>query len=113
MRCRECGGRTRVVHVTHRLDGTHRWLRCLVCKEPTRTIETYAIPKPGPPRGSPKSGELVTGSKNGASVLLEADVVRMRQMKDAGTSQVELARIFGVSTTVVSRIVRRLMWKHV
>jgi hypothetical protein len=113
VKCRECGGRTRVVHVTHRLDGTHRWLRCLVCKEPTRTIETYAVPRPGPPRGSSKDGEAVRGSKNGASVLLEGDVIRLRDMWAAGTSQVELARIFGVSTTVVSRIVRRLMWKHV
>ena len=113
MRCRECGGRTRVVHVTHRLDGTHRWLRCLVCKEPTRTIETYAIPKRGPKRGSKKPGDVGEGSKNPASVLLEGDVVRMRDLHLAGTPQVELARIFGVSANVVSRIVRRLMWKHV
>lgn len=113
MRCRECGGRTRVVHVTHRLDGTHRWLRCLVCKAPTRTIETYAIPKPGPPKGSPRRGAPALGSSNGASVLLEADVVRLRQLWDTGVPQVELARIFGISTNSVSRIVRRLMWKHV
>jgi hypothetical protein len=62
---------------------------------------------------SSRSRARTTGSKNPASVLLEGDVVRMRDLHLAGTPQVELARIFGVSTTVVSRIVRRLMWKHV
>ena len=113
MRCRECAGRTRVVHVTSRLDGTHRWLRCLVCGESTRTIETYLKPKPGPKRGSVKPGVYATGSRNPAAVLLEQDVVRMRELHGAGTSQVELARIFGVSTNLVSRIIRRLLWKHV
>ena len=111
--CRECGGRTGVVHVTHRLDGTHRWLRCLVCGKSTRTIETYLIPKRGPKRGSKKPGAYATGSTNPASVLLEADVVKMRELHSAGTPQVELARVFGVSANVVSRIVRRLMWKHI
>lgn len=113
MRCRWCNGKARVTHVTHRADGTHRWLRCLVCGESTRTIETYLIPKPGPKRGSKKPGSYASGSRNPASVLLEVDVVRMRELHSAGTPQVQLARLFGVSPNLVSRIVRRLLWTHV
>jgi DNA-binding CsgD family transcriptional regulator len=113
MRCRWCNGTTKVVHVTHRTDGTHRWLRCFDCNGSTRTVETYLIPKPGPPTGSKKSGPAANGSRNGASVLTEEDVTRLRQMAADGVMQKEIARIYGIMPNTVSRIVNRKAWRHI
>jgi hypothetical protein len=113
MRCRWCNGKARVTHVTHRADGTHRWLRCFDCHGGFRTLETYLIPKPGPPLGSKKSGPAANGSRNGASVLTEEDVTRLRQMAADGVMQKEIARIYGIMPNTVSRIVNRKAWRHI
>ncbi len=113
LRCRQCGGRTRVVATEHKLEVTHRWLRCLVCGEQTRTIEQYLISKPGPKRGSHKTGAVAHGSRNGASVLTEPDVQRLRAQAAAGVPQKELAVQYGIAAATVSRIVTRKLWPHV
>jgi len=113
MRCRWCNGKARVTHVTHRVDGTHRWLRCLACNGGFRTLETYLIRKPGPPLGSKRSGAAARGSRNAASVLTEDDVIRLRQMAADGVLQKEIARIYGIMPATVSRIVTRKTWTHI
>lgn len=114
MRCRHCGGVTRVVVTEHRDDGTHRWLRCLECAASTRTLETYHLnTKPGPIPGLPKRGNVARGSANGASVLTEHDVRRLRTLAARGTPHKQLALKFGLHVCTISRIVNRKLWAHV
>lgn len=114
MRCRSCGGRTRVVHTQQKDDGAHRWLRCLECEALTRTLETYVLNhKPGPPPGRPKRGGIARGSRNANAVLTEDDVLHLRQEADQGALQEDLATKYGIHPDTVSRIVRRKLWRHV
>ena len=112
MRCRHCNGKTYVVHSAQRGDERHRWLRCYRCCESTRTVETYLVPKPGPPAGS-RTGPKAPGSRNGNAVLTEADVLRLREMAKGKSTRQELSMIFGISPATISRIVRRKTWTHV
>ena len=112
MRCRQCAGLTRVVNTEHRADATHRWLRCAKCGTLTRTVECYLKAKPGPKTGARKTGPLALGSRNGASVLTEADVIRLRKLASLGTPQINLAKEYGIAAATVSRIVTRKAWSH-
>ena len=114
MRCRACNSRnTRVTTTDHR-DSTVTWryCRCLDCKAHYKTKETYAMFKTGPKVGS-KTKPKQIGSENHQSVLTEANVIKLRYMHQKGAKQVELVKIFGVSPTVVSRIINRKAWTHV
>lgn len=114
MNCRLCGSRTRVVATIPRHDGTHRWLRCMNCKASIRTLETYFMNrKPGPVPGLPKRGGIARGSTNGASVLTEDDVSRLRDLAAAGVLQKQIASEFGIAVGTVSRIINRKLWSHV
>lgn len=114
MRCRHCAGTTRVVVTEHRKDGTHRWLRCLNCGASTRTLETYHLnSKPGPIPGQPKRGGIARGSANGASVLTEDDVRRLRTLSASGIPHKHLACEYGLHIATISRIVNRKLWSHV
>lgn len=112
MRCNSCGGETRVVNTEHRPDGTHRWLRCQHCDAMTRTLEKYLHPKPGPKPGARRPGPFAYGSRNGASVLTEDDVRRLREQAASGVLQKNLAREYGIAPATVSRIVTRKIWSH-
>ena len=113
MHCQHCTGKTRVVVTEHRKDGTHRWLRCHQCDALSRTIERYLYPKRGPKPGTPRSGPRALGSRNGASVLSEDDVIRLRDLASLGHLQKELAKQYGIAPTTVSNIVTRKAWAHV
>ena len=113
MKCRWCNGKARVTHTAHRGNDTHRWLRCLECNGSTRTVESYFIAKPGPLPGSKRSGPVALGSRNGSAVLTEDDVIRLRQMAADGVLHKEIARIYGIMPSTVSRIVTRKAWKHI
>ena len=114
MRCRTCNSRnTRVTTTDKRyVNVVYRYCRCLDCKTHYKTIETYALYKPGPKKGS-KTGPKQIGSENHQSVLTETNVIRLRHMYQKGTKQIELVKIFGVSATTVSRIINHKMWTHV
>ena len=114
MRCRTCNSRnTRVTSTDYKSSTvTLRYCRCLDCKARYTTRETYVVFKPGPKVGS-KTGPKQVGSENHQSVLTEADVIRLRYMYQKGTKQVELVKIFGVSPTVISKIINRKAWTHV
>ena len=113
MKCRWCNGKARVTHTTHRGNETHRWLRCFECDGSTRTIESYVNAKPGPLPGSKKNGPVANGSRNGAAVLTEDDVIRLRQMAADGVLHKEIARVYGLAPSTVSRIITRKAWKHI
>lgn len=55
----------------------------------------------------------VHGSRHPNAKLTEAQVVEIRRLAAAGTSQGEIAARFGVEQTNVSSIVRRLTWRGV
>jgi hypothetical protein len=111
--CRFCGGQTRVIHTEQRLEGAHRWLRCLDCDQSTRTLEEYFPRKPGPKRGSRRPGTGPKGSQHASAVLTEDNVRQMRQLRREGVSVQEIAQRFGMSRDHTSRILNRKLWKHV
>jgi IS30 family transposase len=53
------------------------------------------------------------GIANGAAKLTEADVSQIRQEADEGKSQAAIARRFGVTRQMISRVVLRRNWNHV
>lgn len=53
------------------------------------------------------------GEAHPKAVLTEHQVTEMRRLHRAGTPQVELARLFAIDKTLVSKIVNKLIWKHV
>jgi len=113
VRCRECGGVTRVVNTEHRFEETFRWLRCTACQQRTRTVERYYVRKPGPPRGKPRPGKKVKGEEHPNSVFTTQDIRNIRAKVADGTALRAVAAEYGTSDGYVSRIVRRLAWKHV
>ena len=115
MKCRSCNSlNTKVTVTEHKLTETWRYCRCLDCATRYKTIEKYAIPKPGPAPGSvTPANPFGAGSANPQSVLLESNVIKLRYMHTKGMNQRQLAKIFGISNQTVSRIVNRKIWTHV
>lgn len=54
-----------------------------------------------------------TGSSNGRSKITDRDVRAIRDLYAAGMRQVDLAKMFGIDQTGVSRIVLGKGWRHV
>lgn len=54
-----------------------------------------------------------SGSKHPHAILDETDVTRMRELRKAGLTLKELAKLFGTTKTNVSAITRYKRWKHV
>lgn len=115
MNCRKCNSRyTRVTVTDHKNGETWRYCRCIDCGHKFKTIEVYAEPKPGPKPGNKQPGGMHRrGEQNHAAVLLEANVREIRRLASGGIKQKDIAVQFGISESVVSRIVRRKMWSHV
>jgi hypothetical protein len=61
-------------------------------------------------RASKPPVNILLGEKHGMSKLTKAAVKLMREMDEAGASQVEIARAFDVSRTTVRRVLRGLSW---
>lgn len=53
------------------------------------------------------------GEANNMTRLTEQDVLQIRKRAKLGTSQVDLAGMYAVSTATVSRIIRRKVWRYV
>lgn len=53
------------------------------------------------------------GESQPAAKLTEEKVIKMRELHATGILQKDLAKQFGVSTGIVSEVIRRIRWKHV
>lgn len=53
------------------------------------------------------------GSSNAKAKLTESEVISIRERAAAGIANVRLAEEYGVSRVLVSKIVRRVIWKQV
>ena len=85
MKCQHCGGRTRVVHTQQKLDGAHRWLRCLQCEELQRTVERYLEIR----------------------VLADCEIKQLRTEAANGISNLELMNRYAISYGYLQRILSR------
>lgn len=56
---------------------------------------------------------IFRGKQNGAAKLSETDIVEIRQLREQGTSRLELAQQYNVSENNISRITNRKTWRHV
>ena len=116
MLCRYCNSsNTRVTTTEHKPKETWRFCRCLDCNERFKTIEKYAKSKPGPPLGVPRRNteNIKRGEDQHLSVLVEKNIIEIRKMASDGVVHKEIARLFGITRSHVSSIVRRHSWKHV
>lgn len=60
-----------------------------------------------------QKGRSLYGERNARAVLTEKSVRQIRALLDAGLSQDFIAKTFGIQQMQVSRIKRRLHWKHI
>jgi hypothetical protein len=111
MKCYHCGGDIYRTNNKQRNEQRHRWYRCYECDKTIHTVETYV--KPGPAIGSKRTTAAAYGERNAASVLTAEDVLRLRQMSADGMLQKDIAVVFGIRPSYVSRIVNRHAWKHI
>lgn len=53
------------------------------------------------------------GSKHHNTKLTEDDVLKIRELYNSGMKQKEISKIFNVGITAISKIVKRVNWKHI
>jgi hypothetical protein len=54
----------------------------------------------------------VVGEKNGRAKVTDNDIQKIRNLYKEGMKQTEIAKIFGIHQTNISRIIRGTSWKH-
>ena len=67
---------------------------------------------PDPVDGASQRGKGAAGEDNGMAVLTKDDVLEIRWLSDAGVDRKQLQTRFGVSKTLIARIVRGDAWRH-
>ena len=60
-----------------------------------------------------RKGRGRIGTRNGRAVVNNEDVLKIRELLDSGVGGSEIARKFGVSPTLISRINLRRSWNHI
>lgn len=58
-------------------------------------------------------GRAVAGEQNGRAKLTEEQVIKIRELFEAGTRIWSLAEMHGVTEGAIRAIVRRDTWKHI
>ncbi len=53
------------------------------------------------------------GEQHGRSVFIETDIVDIRKKSLQGMSYKKIAKLYGVSASAISHVVKRRVWKHV
>lgn len=88
-----------------------KWAHLPVLPEEDAAATT---PPPKPPRKATHLPPIRCGEQHANSKLTEEDVRTIRQrVATGGVSMYRLAKDYGVTLSLVSRIVRRIIWKHV
>jgi len=117
MNCRSCkSSNTRVTTTEHHGNETWRYCRCNNCNARFKTIETYAILKPGAIPGKKQHVNCyrhLQGEQVGTSVLTEQNVHDIRSLARDNTTYVTIAKQFGIHKNTVYRIVKRKLWSHI
>lgn len=111
MKCRFCGGDMFRTINRQKGDERHRWYRCYDCDKANHTVERHVVRGPVP--GTKKKSAAAYGSRNAASIFTEEDIIRMRKLAADGMLQKDIAVMFGIRPSSVSRIVNRHAWKHI
>lgn len=118
-KCEECGGSERSITAAHAdysrpLDV--RWL-CRPCHGRWDRADPKTSPEALEALAAtyvPYAGSAMPGERHPEAKLTDADVVLMRQLYAAGgITQRKLAMRFGVSQTIVNRILLRKGWTHI
>lgn len=61
-----------------------------------------------------RAGRQACGESNGRAKLTDRKVLAIRRIwEEGGVTKKELGSMFGVSSVLVSKIVRRKLWKHI
>lgn len=58
-------------------------------------------------------GSVPKGERNSHAKLTGVDVVQIREARAAGESLADLSERFGVDPSIISKIARRRIWRHV
>lgn len=79
-----------------------------------RTIQRYVYQLEGVPSPRETDGNWwLQGSRSPNAKLVEEDIREIRERYALGETTTGLAKEYGVSSSMISRIGRRLAWKHV
>lgn len=60
-----------------------------------------------------RKNRAAIGSKQGKSKLKEDDIIKIFLLRKEGTLQKEIAKLFGVTPSIINLILNRKIWKHV
>jgi len=115
MKCRSCNSsETRVTATEKKPNETWRYCRCLKCGTRYKTLEVYVLRKRGAKPGAAiHVNHVKKGEENGSSVLLEKNIVEIRELAKENVKYKDIATKFGIHPQTVYRIVKRKMWSHV
>lgn len=58
-------------------------------------------------------GTQIYGSKNVLAKLTETDIPKIKKMYKQGDTQTKIAKLFGISTSIISGIIAGKRWHHV
>lgn len=59
------------------------------------------------------TGTAGFGEKNGNSKLTASDVLEIRRLRAAGVSRIDVAKTYGVTVFLISKITSRELWHHI
>lgn len=80
------------------------------CVNPNHLIE--GTPKQNTNDAISKHRMLI-GEKNGMSKLSESDVIRIRALRNEGSTLSSLAKQYGVYSSCICKVCRKTHWKHI
>jgi len=90
-------------------------IRHFICSNPPCCNPKHLLP--GTPTDNMqdcvRQGRIQKGSTHPSAKLTEENIVEIRRQYAAGGSQENIAVLFGIAQTTVSKIVRRQRWTHV
>jgi len=107
-RCQDCGHRW----YTHQSREYPLPPGAVTWSNDQPTVDPVVFSRRGPKPGGRRPGPVARGTANGAAVLTEDDVRRLRELAANGTSQKHIAATYGIAPATVSRIVTRKLWSH-
>ena len=88
------------------------------CCNPNHLFEGSALDNAKDRKSKGRNGDSTPiNPKKGVShwnaALCDSDVIKIRALSKLGVTGVELSKTFGVSTTQISYIIRRINWSHI
>jgi len=64
-------------------------------------------------RDCAEKGRIASGERNGNSKMTNSTVKKIRKLSNCGMKGTEIANLVGVHKSTVSRVLRKIIWRHI